>query len=68
MTIKTNTELLQIQINNRNLEVNPEKTVLEAALENDIYIPNLCYDPRLRPQGACRLCLVEIKGMPEDWH
>jgi len=65
MTIKLNTELLQIQINNRSIEVESGKTVLEAALENDIYIPNLCYDPRLRPQGACRLCLVEIDGMHE---
>ena len=65
MTTKTDTGLLQIQINKKKLEVRPEKTILEAALENDIYIPNLCYDPRLRPQGACRLCLVEIEGMPE---
>jgi formate dehydrogenase alpha subunit len=26
------------------------------------YIPTLCYDPRLAPFGACRLCVVEIKG------
>jgi len=38
------------------------QTVLEAALANGIEIPNLCYDPRLAPSGACRLCLVEIEG------
>ena len=37
-------------------------TVLEAALENDVYIPHLCYHPDLEPVGVCRLCIVEIKG------
>ena len=38
------------------------KTVLEAALENDIYIPHLCYHPDLESVGVCRLCMVEIEG------
>ncbi|MEE4115780.1 MAG: formate dehydrogenase subunit alpha [Marinilabiliaceae bacterium] len=38
------------------------KTVLEAALENGIYIPNLCHHPDLVPSGNCRMCLVEIEG------
>jgi len=39
-------------------------TVLEAALENGIYIPHLCYHPDLEPVGVCRLCMVEIQGRP----
>ncbi len=38
-------------------------TVLEAALGAGIYIPTLCYEPDLKPYGACRLCIVEIEGM-----
>jgi formate dehydrogenase alpha subunit len=38
-------------------------TVLDAALETDIYIPTLCHHPDLTPFGACRLCIVEIEGM-----
>ena len=38
------------------------KTILEAALENGIYIPHLCHDPDLKPVGVCRLCMVEIAG------
>ncbi|MGZ7208308.1 MAG: formate dehydrogenase subunit alpha [Methanobacterium sp.] len=34
-------------------------TVLEMAMNNDIYIPNLCYNSALKPFGACRLCMVE---------
>ena len=42
-----------------NIETEEGNTILEAALENGIYIPNLCYSPHLKPYGACRLCLVE---------
>ena len=38
------------------------QTILEAALENDIDIPNLCYDMRLKPTGACRMCIVQVQG------
>lgn len=34
-------------------------TILQSALENGIYIPNLCYNSQVKPYGACRLCLVE---------
>ncbi len=38
------------------------KTILEAALENNIYIPNLCHHEDLKPAGVCRMCLVEVSG------
>ncbi len=38
-------------------------TVLDAAKANGVHIPTLCHHPSLAPQGACRLCLVEVKGM-----
>jgi len=37
-------------------------SVLEAALENEIYIPHLCHHPDLEPTGVCRMCMVEIEG------
>lgn len=37
-------------------------TILEAALENDIYIPHLCHHRDLEPVGACRLCMVDVEG------
>lgn len=37
------------------------QTVLQAARENGIYIPVLCDHPALPPEGACRICLVEIE-------
>jgi bidirectional [NiFe] hydrogenase diaphorase subunit len=38
------------------------QTILEVARENDIEIPTLCHLEGLSDVGACRLCLVEIKG------
>ncbi|TET38003.1 MAG: hypothetical protein E3J72_04245 [Planctomycetota bacterium] len=45
------------------LPVRAEKgtSVLEAAGEMGIRIPTLCHDPGLRPYGACRMCIVEVK-------
>ena len=38
------------------------QTILEVARENEINIPTLCHLDGLSDVGACRLCLVEIKG------
>lgn len=38
------------------------KTILEAALENNIYIPNLCHHADLKPVAICRMCMVEVEG------
>ena len=56
---------IKIYINNKILYTSPDKSILEACLENNIFVPNLCYDPRLKSQGACRLCVVEVEGLPE---
>lgn len=46
------------------LEINAESnwTILQAAQHAGITIPTLCYHKDLSPTGACRMCLVEIKG------
>ena len=51
-----------LTIDGLTVTVDRGKTVLEAALENGIYIPHLCYYPDLSPVGVCRLCMVEIEG------
>jgi NADH-quinone oxidoreductase subunit G len=45
----------------------PEGTMLvDAAKHGDVEIPYFCYEPKLgQPVGACRMCLVEIEGMPK---
>ncbi|MEJ7789216.1 MAG: NADH-quinone oxidoreductase subunit NuoG [Thermoleophilaceae bacterium] len=45
----------------------PEGTMLvDAAKHGDVEIPYFCYEPKLgEPVGACRMCLVEIEGIPK---
>ncbi|MGA2277742.1 MAG: bidirectional hydrogenase complex protein HoxU [Terracidiphilus sp.] len=49
-------------INGHELSARSGQTILEAARENEINIPTLCHLDGLGDVGACRLCLVEIKG------
>lgn len=51
-----------IVIDGRSITARPGQTILQAALDNGIYIPYLCYFPGMKPWGACRMCLVEIEG------
>jgi predicted molibdopterin-dependent oxidoreductase YjgC len=39
------------------------QTVLEIFRANGIYVPTLCYHPKMPPYGGCRLCIVEIENM-----
>ena len=42
----------------------PEGTTLVAALRaSGVHLPTLCHDERLKPSGACRLCLVRVQGV-----
>ena len=54
---------MQITIDGRTLECHEGDTILEVAGREGIDIPSLCHDPRLKPAGACRTCLVDIDGV-----
>lgn len=53
------TKKIKFLMDGLEFETEPGSTILQAAIENGIYIPNLCYDSSVKPYGACRLCLVE---------
>lgn len=53
---------VNLKINNRAITAEAGKTILEAARENGIYIPTLCYLKDITKSGACRVCLVEVKN------
>ncbi len=52
---------VHITIDGRELTVPQSSTVLEAAEQVGIRIPQLCAHPSLKPIGACRMCLVEVE-------
>ncbi|HPU96534.1 MAG TPA: NADH-dependent [FeFe] hydrogenase, group A6, partial [Candidatus Hydrogenedentes bacterium] len=47
------------------LQVPKGTTIMEAAEKHlGVQIPRLCYHPKLSLQGSCRVCVVEVKGVP----
>jgi NADH dehydrogenase/NADH:ubiquinone oxidoreductase subunit G len=62
MVTKADTQLVTVTINGQEVTVPEGTTVLEACELVDIEVPNLCFQPLLRPWGSCRLCTVEVLG------
>jgi len=59
-------ELVAVSIDGRPVEVPRGTGLVEAAQAAGVEIPVFCYEPRLGPPvGACRMCLIEIEGMPK---
>ncbi len=55
-------EMVNIKINNMPLSVPKGITILEAARYAGVEIPTLCYLKEMNEIGACRMCMVEVKG------
>ena len=55
-------KMINLKINGFDISVPEGTTILEAARTNKIKIPTLCYLKDINEIGACRMCLVEIKG------
>jgi len=53
---------VSLTIDGKNITAAEGTTILEAAKAAGIDIPHLCYDPRVKPAGTCRLCVVQIEG------
>src|SRR5690242_2796642 len=58
-------ELVTITIDGREISVPKGTLIWEAARRLGIEIPIYCYHPKMDPLGACRMCFVEVKGMPK---
>jgi len=55
---------VKVLVDGAPLEVEPGTTVLAALRAAGREVPTLCFDERLAPSGACRVCLVAIEGVP----
>ncbi|MEW6352143.1 MAG: molybdopterin-dependent oxidoreductase [Thermodesulfobacteriota bacterium] len=53
--------MVQLVIDNTEVTADPGTTILDAARQVGISIPTLCHDTRLKPYGACGLCMVETR-------
>jgi iron-only hydrogenase group A len=56
---------IKITINGKEALASESDHILDVAKRIGIHIPHLCMDERLERIGACRLCVVEIQGMPK---
>ncbi|MGD0843089.1 MAG: 2Fe-2S iron-sulfur cluster-binding protein, partial [Geobacteraceae bacterium] len=55
--------MVTLTIDGRNIAVEEETTILDAAARLGIRIPTLCWLKKVSPTGACRICAVEIEGV-----
>lgn len=55
-------EMVNVMIDGVSVQVEAGSTVLQAAQKAGINIPTLCYLKDINQIGACRVCLVEVKG------
>src|SRR5687768_5006463 len=59
---KTKRRLVTLTIDGREVKASDRATILDVARREGIFIPTLCYDPRMAAFGACRVCLVGVEG------
>ena len=57
--------MLRVLINGIRVEQQEGCSVLDALRSAGIHVPALCHDDRMAPSGACRTCLVQVKGLPK---
>lgn len=55
--------MVTLTIDDKQVSVEKDATIYEAAKAAGINIPILCHDKKLKPFGACRMCLVEVEQM-----
>jgi formate dehydrogenase alpha subunit len=55
-------KVVHLVIDGQDVVASPRATILDVARREKIYVPTLCYDPRMKPFGACRVCLVGVRG------
>jgi NADH-quinone oxidoreductase subunit G len=57
--------MAKVTIDGKEVEVQEGINVIEAAKAADIHVPHFCYHPSLSVVGQCRMCLVELEGVPK---
>ena len=57
--------VVTLQIDGRDVSARDDQPIIDVAKENGIRIPKLCYVSGLSSYGGCRMCLVEVEGVPK---
>lgn len=51
-----------ITIDGHDIPFEEGRTIMDAALAAEVYIPHLCHNPEFTPHGSCKLCAVKVNG------
>ena len=55
----------RITVDGRSIECKDKQMVLQACLDAGIHLPHYCYHPGLSIVASCRICLMEVEGLPK---
>ena len=59
-------QLDHVHVDGREVRAPENEWLVDAVKRGDVEVPFFCYEPKLgKPVGACRMCLVEIEGIPK---
>src|SRR6516165_58452 len=64
MTTNGESETITFTLDGQEVEARADETIFRVARRHGIKLPHLCYSPKpgYRPDGNCRVCMVEIEG------
>jgi NADH-quinone oxidoreductase subunit G len=57
--------LVSITINDREVQAEKGRLLIDVAEELGVFVPRFCYHPGMRSVAVCRMCLVKVEGMPK---
>ncbi len=59
------TRMITLEVDGKSVQVEPGKTVMDAANKLGIFVPHFCYHKKLSIAANCRMCLVQIEKAPK---
>jgi NADH-quinone oxidoreductase subunit G len=55
----------KLSLDGKEIEFTNQRSILQAAIDAGVEVPHYCYHPGLSAPASCRICLVEVEGMPK---
>src|SRR4028119_2299819 len=62
MSEQTQTDLVTLSINGKELQAEKGRNLIDVAEEMGVFVPRFCYHPGMKSVAVCRMCLVQVEG------
>jgi predicted molibdopterin-dependent oxidoreductase YjgC len=56
--------MVELRVDGRTIQAEEGELLVHTLARNDVFVPTLCHDAKLDPYGGCRVCVVELEGVP----